>query len=327
MEARTLTYAQAIQEALAEEMERDERVFVMGEDVGVWGNLYGCTKDLLARFGGDRVVDTPIAEAGFTGCAVGSAAAGLRPVVEIMFIDFVSRAMDQLVNHAARWHQLSNGKVTVPLVVRTQGGVGTRNSSQHSQSLENWFVNVPGLLVVMPATPYDAKGLLKSSIRDDNPVVFIEHKGLYRTKGAVPREEYLVPLGAAEVKREGTDVTIVANSLMVLHALAAAGELAAAGVSAEVIDPRTLYPLDEDTIYRSVRKTGRCIVVNEAPSAGGWAGEVSALVAENCFAALRGPVRRVTGKRTGIPYGKDLEPLAVPSVRDIVGEAISIVKA
>ncbi len=327
MEPRMLTYAQAIQEALSEEMERDERVYIIGEDVGVWGNLYGCTKGLLAKFGNARVLDTPISEAGFMGCAVGSAAAGLRPVAEIMFIDFITIAMDQIINHAARWHQLSNGAVRVPLVVRTQGGVGTRNSSQHSQSLENWFVNVPGLLVVMPATPYDAKGLLKAAIRDDNPVIFIEHKGLYRIKGPVPREDYLVPLGLAEVRREGTDLTIVANSMMVHHAMGAAEELAREGVSAEVVDPRTLYPLDEEAIYRSVRKTGRCMVVNEAPAAGGWAGEVSALVGEHCFRDLHKPVRRVTGRRTGIPYGKDLERLAVPGVRDIIDAARSLMSA
>ena len=229
MAERMLTYAEAIQEALDEEMTRDPSVYVLGEDVAIWGNLFGCTKGLLAKYGKERVRDTPISEAALMGCAVGSAASGMRPVAEIMYIDFISIAIDQIINHAARWHQLSGGKVKVPLVVRTQGGVGFRNSSQHSQSLENWFVNIPGLVVVMPSTPYDVKGLLKASIRDDNPVIFIEHKAVYRNKGNVPKEDYVVPLGVAEVKRAGTDLTIVANSWMVLHALEAAEELAKAG--------------------------------------------------------------------------------------------------
>ena len=233
--------------------------------------------------------------------------------------------MDQIVNHAARWHQLSGGDLKVPLVVRTQGGVGLRNSSQHSQSLENWFVNVPGVVVVMPSTPYDVKGLLKASIRDENPVIFIEHKALYRTRGVVPPEDYVIPLGIADVKRQGSDLTIVANSWMVLHALSAAEELSHEGVSCEVIDPRTLYPLDEKTICDSVRKTGRCLVVNEAPAAGGWSGEVVAVLVENCFGALRKPVRRLCGRRTGIPYDKDLERAVVPSAADIVREARALV--
>jgi pyruvate/2-oxoglutarate/acetoin dehydrogenase E1 component len=260
------------------------------------------------------------------GCGVGSAAAGMRPVVEIMYIDFISIAMDQIVNHAARWHQLSGGKVKVPLVVRTQGGVGFRNSSQHSQSLENWFVNVPGLVVVMPATPYDVKGLLKAAIRDDNPVIFIEHKAVYRNKGPVPADDYVIPLGAAEVKRAGTDVTIIANSWMVLHALAAAEELSREGISCEVVDPRTLYPLDENTIVESVRKTGRCLVVNEAPAAGGWSGEVTAVLMERAFDSLKAPVKRLCGRRTGIPYDKDLERAVVPGVADVVREARALAK-
>lgn len=321
MAERLLTYAEAIREALDEEMTRDPAVYVMGEDVGVWGNLFGCTKGLLEKYGKERVRDTPISEAGFTGCGVGSAAAGLRPVVEIMYIDFISIALDQIVNHAARWHQLSGGKVKVPIVIRTQGGVGFRNSSQHSQSLENWFVNVPGLVVVMPATPYDVKGLLKASIRDDNPVIFIEHKAVYRNKAPVPKENYVIPLGVAEVKRAGTDLTIVANSWMVLHALAAAEELAEEGIACEVVDPRTLYPLDEQTICASVRKTGLCLVVNEAPSAGGWSAEAAAVVTEGCFDQLKKPVRRLTGRRTGIPYDKDLERAVVPGVQDVIREA------
>jgi len=321
MAERMITYAEAIQEALDEEMARDPCVYVLGEDVAVWGNLFGCTKGLLRKYGKERVRDTPISEAALMGCAVGSAAAGMRPVAEIMYIDFISIAMDQIVNHAARWHQLSGGKVKVPLVVRTQGGVGFRNSSQHSQSLENWFVNVPGLVVVMPSTPYDVKGLLKAAVRDDNPVIFIEHKAVYRNKGNVPEGDYVIPLGVADVKRQGTDLTIIANSWMVLHAMAAADELSTQGISCEVVDPRTLYPLDEKALEDSVRKTGRCLVVNEAPADGGWSATAAAVVTERCFGSLKKPVRRLCGKRTGIPYDKDLERAVVPGVSDVVREA------
>ncbi len=325
MSERLLTYAEAVCEALDQEMTRDPRVFLMGEDLGAWGNLFGCTKGLLEKYGPERVCDTPISEAAFTGCAVGSAAAGLRPVIEIMYIDFIAIAMDQIINHAARWHQLSGGKVKVPMVVRTQGGVGFRNSSQHSQSLESWFVNVPGLVVVMPATPLDVKGLLVAAIRDDNPVVFIEHKALYSRRGHVPEGEYLVPIGVAEVKRPGTDVTVVATSWMVGHALEAAGQLAGEGIQCEVVDPRTLYPLDEATIADSVRKTGRCLVVVEAPAACGFSAEVSAVVAEHCSDVLKRPVRRLTGRRTGLPYDQDLELAVVPGVADIIREVKALV--
>jgi len=308
----TITYAQAINQAYREEMRRDPNVYLIGEDVGVWGNLFGASQGLLDEFGPGQVKDAPIAEAAIAGCAVGSAAMGLRPIVEIMYIDFITIAMDQIINHAARYHQLSGGAVRVPVVFRTQGGVGMRNSSQHSQSLENWFVNVPGLVTVMPSTPYDVKGLLKSAIRDDNPIVFIEHKSLYPTEGAVPEEEYLIPLGVADVKREGTDVTIIATSWMVLHALRAAERLAEEGISCEVVDPRTLWPLDKETICNSVRKTGRCVVVTEAPAEGGFSGELATVVMENCFEALRKPVKRVCGMRTGIPYPAELEKAVVP---------------
>jgi pyruvate/2-oxoglutarate/acetoin dehydrogenase E1 component len=324
MAERMLTYAEAIQEALDQEMARDPAVYVLGEDVGVWGNLFGCTKGLLQKYGKDRVRDTPISEAALMGCAVGSAAAGMRPVAEIMYIDFISIALDQIINHAARWHQLSGGRLRVPLVVRTQGGVGFRNSSQHSQSLESWFVNIPGLVVVMPATPCDVKGLLKAAVRDDNPVIFIEHKAVYRNRGVVPADDYVIPLGVAEVKRPGTDVTIVATSWMVLHALAAAEELANRGVSAEVVDPRTLYPLDEKTICDSVRKTGHCLVVTEAPAAGGFSAEIASVVTEQCFGVLKGPVKRLCGQRTGIPYDKDLERAVVPGAADVAREALTL---
>jgi len=313
-----ITYSEALRQAYFEELERDSRVYLIGEDVGRWGSLYRSSRGLLERFGPTRVRDAPISEAAIAGCAVGSALMGMRPIAEIMYIDFITIAMDQIVNHAAKWHQLSCGKLRLPIVFRTQGGVGRRNSSQHSQSLENWFVGIPGLIVVMPATPYDIKGLLKSAVRNDNPVVFIEHKALYFTKGDVPTEEYLVPLGVADVKRTGSDVTIIATSWMVRHALSAAEKLAAEGISCEVVDPRTLWPLDKQTIIDSVRKTRRCIVVTEAPVEGGWSGEAAAVVQEHCFHELEMPVKRVGGMRTGIPFGPVLERLVVPGEETII---------
>ena len=309
----TISYRDALNQAFREELQRDPSVYLIGEDIGRWGNLYGASKGLLEEFGPAQVKDAPISEAAIAGCAVGSAVMGMRPIVEIMYIDFITIAMDQMVNHAAKYHQLSCGAVKVPVVFRTQGGVGLRNASQHSQSLENWFVNVPGLVVVMPSTPYDVKGLLKSAVRNDNPVVFIEHKALYFTKGEVPEEEYLVPLGVADVKRKGKDVTIIATSWMVLHALKAAQRLAQEGISCEVVDPRTLWPLDKETLVKSVSKTRRCVVVTEAPAEGGWSGEVSAVIMENCFRSLVAPVKRVCGMRTGIPYGTKLEQDVVPN--------------
>ena len=246
--------------------------------------------------------DTPISEAALMGCAVGSAAAGMRPVAEIMYIDFISIAMDQIINHAARWHQLSGGKVKIPLVVRTQGGVGFRNSSQHSQSLENWFVNIPGLVVVMPSTPYDVKGLLKASIRDDNPVIFIEHKAVYRNKGNVPKEDYVIPLGVAEVKRAGTDLTIVANSWMVLHALEAAEETGESGHQrARSSTPALSTRWTRRRSSTRVRKTGHCLVVNEAPADGGWSATVASMVMERCFSAMKKPDGEAVRTANGHP--------------------------
>jgi len=310
---KNITYARAVCQALGEEMRRDSSVYLIGEDIGRWGNLFGATRGLLEEFGPEQVKDAPISEAAIGGCAVGSAVMGMRPVVEIMYIDFISIAMDQLVNYACKYHQLSCGTVKVPLVFRTQGGVGMRNSSQHSQSLENWFVNVPGLIVAMPSTPYDVKGLLKSAIRNDNPVVIVEQKSLYFTRGEVPEEEYLVPFGVADVKREGTDVTIIATSWMVLHALAAAEKLAQEGISCEVVDPRTLWPLDKETLAESVSRTKRCVVVTEAPAEGGWSAEAATVVTENCFSDLKKPVKRVCGMRTNVPYGTELEKAVVPN--------------
>jgi pyruvate/2-oxoglutarate/acetoin dehydrogenase E1 component len=311
--ARMITYRDAVREATREEMRRDPSVYLIGEDVGRWGNLFGASAGLLEEFGPAQVKDSPISEAAMMGCAVGSAVMGMRPIVEVMYIDFITIAMDQIVNHAVKYHQLSNGRVKVPVTIRTQGGIGMRNASQHSQSLENWFVNVPGLIVAMPSTPYDAKGLLKSAVRSDNPVILIEHKFLYFTKGEVPAEEYLVPFGLADVKRPGKDITLIATSYMVSQALAAAQKLEADGISAEVVDPRTLWPLDKMTLVNSVKKTGRCVVVTEAPAEGGWSGEAAAVISEACFGDLKKPVKRVCGMRTGIPYPTQLEKAAVPN--------------
>jgi len=321
-----ITYGEAIRQAYREEMLRDKNVCLMGEDVGRWGSLYRSSKGLLEEFGPEQVKDTPISEAAIAGCAVGCAALGMRPIAEIMYIDFITIAMDVMVNHAAKWPQLSNGKLKLPIVFKTQGGAGRRNSSQHSQSLENWFVNIPGLIVVMPSTPYDVKGLLKSAIRDDNPVVFIEHKALYFEKGEVPDEEYLIPLGKAEVKRAGTDVTIIATSWMVLFALKAAAQLQQEGISCEVVDPRTLWPLDKQTLVQSVKKTGLCLVVTEAPEEGGWSGEASSVIHEHCFSTLKRPVKRHCSIRTGIPYGPVLERQIVPGDESIMKAVRELVK-
>lgn len=321
-----ITFGEAIRQTYEEEMKRDENVFLMGEDVGRWGSLYRSSRGLLEQFGQDQVKDAPISEAAIAGCGIGAAIMGMRPIAEIMYIDFVSIAMDQIVNHAAKWHQLSGGEVKIPMVLKTQGGCGRRNSSQHSQSLENWFVNVPGLIVVMPSTPYDVKGLLKSSIRNDNPVVFIEHKCLYFDKGEVPKEEYLIPLGKADVKRQGDDVTIIATSWMVQFALRAAEQLAEDGVSCEVVDPRTLWPLDKETIINSAKKTGRCIVVTEAPMEGGWSGEAASVVHENCFEDLKKPVKRLCTVRTAIPYGPVFEREIIPNEPKICSAVKEIIK-
>ena len=313
-----MTYCEALRTTTAQEMRRDKNVYLIGEDVGRWGNLMGCSRGLLQEFGTAQVKDSPISEAALAGCAVGSALMGMRPIAEIMYIDFITIAMDQMINHAAKYHQLSNGKVKLPIVFRTMQGVGMRNASQHSQCFENWFVNVPGLITVMPSTPADMSGLLRTAVRDDNPVLIIEHKALYYTKGEVPEGDFTIPFGVADIKREGSDVTIIATSWMVLKALEAAAELLKEGISAEVLDPRTLWPLDKESIARSIRKTGRCVVVTEAPAEGGWSGEVSAVVMEECFQDLKAPVKRICGMRTGIPYGAVLEKSVVPDAKWIV---------
>lgn len=319
MTQRELTYAQAVCEALAEEMDRDSKVFLLGEDVGVYGGIFTATKGLLERFGPERVRDTPISEAAIAGVGVGAALMGMRPVVEIMYEDFVTIAMDQIVNNAAKMRYMFGGQVKVPMVLRTQGGSGRGNGAQHSQSLEAWFAHVPGLVVIMPSTPYDVKGLLKSAIRDDNPVVFIEHKMLYlTTKGWVPDGEYTLPIGQADVKRAGSDVTVIVTSWMVPRALAAAEKLAYEGISVEVIDPRTLRPLDEETILQSVRKTGRVLVVHEAVKFGGIGAEISAMIMERAFDYLDGPVERLAGTDAPIPYAAVLEQAAVPTKERII---------
>jgi pyruvate dehydrogenase E1 component beta subunit len=319
---RELSYLEAVREALRQEMQRDERVFIIGEDVGVYGGAFGVTLGLVEEFGEERVMDTPISELGIAGAITGAALVGMRPVGEIMFMDFTTIAMEQLVNQAAKMRFMFGGTIEVPFVLRTPAGSGTGAAAQHSQSLENWFVHVPGLKVVMPSTPYDVKGLLLSSIRDDNPVIFVEHKLLYKTKGPVPEEPYTIPLGIAEVKREGRDLTIVATSIMVKRSLEAAEQLAQEGIEAEVVDPRTLKPLDEETIVRSVMKTGRVLIVHEACKTGGYGGELAAVIAgSEAFDYLDAPIIRLAGRDIPIPYNPNLEYHTVPQVENIIEAA------
>jgi len=308
-----ITYGEALNAALREEMKRDERVYIMGEDVGLYGGAYAATKGLYQEFGGERVRDTPISEAGIAGAGVGAAMTGLRPVIEIMYVDFTPLAMDQLANQGAKNRYMFGGKTSVPLVVRTEGGAGRSIAAHHSQSLEALWMHFPGIYVVMPSTPYDAKGLLKAAMRQDNPVMFIEHKMLYRVKGAVPEEDYIVPLGVADVKREGSDVTVVAYSRMVHEALAAAEQLAEDGISVEVIDPRSLKPLDLDTIVASVKKTGRLVVVTEAYKTNAFTSELVALINEAAFDWLDAPIERVCGADVPVPMSETLEDAAIPN--------------
>lgn len=315
---REIFYWQALNEALREEMKNDERVFLMGEDIGAYGGAYGVTRGLYQDYGPERVRDTAISESAIAGAAIGASLTGMRPVAEIMYIDFITQAMDQLVNQAAKMRYMFGGKTTVPLVLRTQGGTGRGIATHHSQSLESWFMHVPGLYLAMPSTPYDAKGLLKTAIRDDNPIIFVEHKMLYGTKGAVPPEEYTIPLGKAEVKRKGNDLTIVAYSRMVLVVLEVAQELAKEGIDIEVIDPRTLKPLDIETIINSVKKTGRFIAVHEACKTGGVGGEIMAQVIEEAFDYLDVPPVRIAGVDVPIPMSPILEKAAVPNKEKII---------
>lgn len=316
-----ILYREAIRDALREEMRRDERVFLLGLDIGRFGGTYKATQGLWEEFGEERVRDTPLSEAAIAGAAVGAAMTGMRPVAEIMYIDFTTIAMDQIVNQAAKLGYMSGGQTRIPVVFRTQQGAGRSSAAQHSQSLEAWFAHIPGLKVALPATPYDAKGLLKTAIREDSPVIFIEHKLLYNTKGEVPQGEYLVRFGRARVCREGSDVTIVALSRMVLRAMEAAAQLAAEGISAEVIDPRTVVPLDAATIVRSVEKTGRLIVTHEGYTRCGVAAELAVQVMEHAFGALKKPPRRVCGRNVPVPFAPVLEDFVIPNVADLVTAA------
>jgi acetoin:2,6-dichlorophenolindophenol oxidoreductase subunit beta len=315
--ARELTLGEAIREALAEEMRRDPRVLIMGEDVAEAGTVFKVLSGLSAEFGTDRVIDTPISEAGFTGLAVGAAMTGLRPVVDIMFGDFIALVMDQMANQAAKVHYMSGGKWKVPLVMRTTLGATRRSAAQHSQSLHAWFSHVPGLKVVLPSTPYDAKGLMKSAIRDDNPVVFFEDKMMYKLKGAVPAEEYTIPFGVADVKRPGEDITLVATSSMVQVALGAAKLLDEIGVSAEVIDPRTTWPLDEETLIESVKKTSRAIVIDEGYARYGVTAEIASVIAEGAFHYLDQPIKRIGAMHVPIPFSPPLEDATVPTEQTV----------
>jgi pyruvate dehydrogenase E1 component beta subunit len=312
-----ITLRWAINHALDEEMDRDELVWLLGQDIGASGGTFGLTRNLFDKYGAARVLDTPISEEGITDMAVGAAMTGTRPVLEIMFGDFMALVMDAVVNQAAKTRYLSGGQMTVPLVVRTLAGAGFRAGAHHSQSFESWFTHVPGLKVAYPSTPADAKGLLKSSIRDDNPVVFFEPKALFGLKEVVPAGEHLVPLGKADVKRPGTDVTVVSWGRMVPVALAAAAKLAEEGIEAEVIDPRTLLPLDRDTILDSVAKTGRVVVVHEAPRPSGFGAEVVALIAEEALYHLDAPLVRVGGAFSPVPFG-EAEDLLFPDVESVV---------
>ena len=313
-----MSFAQALNDAHKLEMERDPNIYVAGEDVGVYGGIFGVTAGLLDQFTDKRVRDTPITESAIVGTAVGAAAAGLRPVIELMFVDFIGVAFDQLYNQAAKMKYMFGGKAKLPLVMRACCGAGIGAAAQHSQCLEAWFMHVPGLKVVMPSTPYDAKGLLISSIRDDNPVVFLEHKLLYGMEGEVPEEAYTIPLGQADIKREGQDVTVVATAQMVNLSLSVAEKLSGDGISAEVVDPRTLSPLDEETILESVRKTHRLVIVHEEVKFAGSGAEIAAMVAEKAFDYLDAPIIRVAAPFTPVPFSPTLEREFIPSEEKII---------
>lgn len=316
---REMTYLEAIRESMSQKMRESDDVFILGEDIGVYGGAFGVTRGMIEEFGPERVRDTPISESGIAGAAVGAALTGMRPILEIQFSDFITIASDQIVNQAAKIRYMYGGKGNVPMVLRTPGGSGTGAAAQHSQSLEAWMAHIPGLKVVQPSTAYDAKGLLRAAIEDENPVIFYEHKLLYRTKGHVPEEAYSIPLGQADVKRTGKDVTVIATSIMVHRALEAAGLLEQEGIDVEVIDPRTLVPLDEETIFASVKKTGRVVVVHEAVKRGGFGGEIASLIAESeAFDYLDAPIQRLGGLPVPIPCNPRLEQKVVPQVEDIV---------
>lgn len=321
------TYSEAIRDAISEEMDKDNKVIIMGEDIGLQGGVFGTSKGLFKKFGSQRVIDTPIAEGSFVGCAIGAAITGLKPIVEIMYIDFITLAMDQIINQAAKIKYMFGGKANMPLVIRTEGGGGRGNAAQHSQSLEALFVHIPGLKVVMPSCPYDAKGLLKSAIRENNPVIFIEHKLLYSEKGEVPDEEYYVPLGKADIKRNGKDITVIATSYMVKKILALSVKLEEnEGIDLEIIDPRTLNPFDYDTVINSLKKTGKVLIVHEACRTGGIGAEISSRIMEKAFKYLAAPIRIVAAKDSPIPYAKILEDAIIPSEKDIKEAILEMMK-
>lgn len=324
---KTLTYCEALREALREELIRDKSVFILGEDVGSYGGAFGVTKGLVGEFGPQRIMDTPISETAIMGITLGAASTGMRPVAEIMFMDFIGVCMDEIVNQAAKIRYMFGGKALVPMVIRVPAGGGLSAAAQHSQCLEAWLTHVPGLKVVAPSTPYDAKGLLKASIRDDDPVVFIEHKALYDAlQGEVPEEDYIIPLGKADVKREGKDITVVATMKMVHEALAAAETLQQEGISVEVVDLRSLVPLDKETILQSVKKTSRVVVAEEAIKRNGYGAEIASMIAEEVFDYLDGPVKRVAAKNTPIPFSPNLEKYVLPGAEDIVRAVKSVLK-
>lgn len=321
---RELTFAEAVREALAEEMRRDPNVFIMGEDVAEAGTPFKVLSGLVEEFGKERVMDTPISEPGFTGVGVGAAITGMRPVIDIMFGDFLTLTMDQIVNQAAKIHYMSGGKMKAPIVFRTTMGATRRSGAQHSQSLQAWVSHVPGLKVVIPSTPYDAKGLLKTAIRDDNPVVFIEDKMIFKMKGPVPAEEYTIPFGVADIKRTGADITLVATSSMVQIALGAAEKLSQIGISAEVIDPRTTSPLDKQAFIESAKKTSRAIVIDEGYEAYGVTAEIASVIAHGAFYYLDAPVTRMGAMDVPIPFSPVLEDVTVPTEETVFEMAKSL---
>lgn len=324
---REITYAQAIKEAMSEEMRKDEDVFLMGEDVGLYGGAFGVSTGMFEEFGEERVRDTPISEAVIVGAGAGAAVTGMRPIVEIMFSDFTTIGMDALVNQAAKMRYMFGGKAKVPMVLRTPGGSGTGAAAQHSQSLEAWFCHVPGLKVIVPSTPYDAKGLLRAAIRDDNPVVFIEQKLLYRKKGMVPEEDYIIPLGKADIKREGKDLTIITYGRMVPICLDVAQKLSVEGIDIEIVDPMTLIPLDKDALIKSAKKTGRVLIVHEACQTGGFGGEIAGVIADSeAFFYLDAPIKRLGGLDVPIPYCPELEKNVVPTENTITEAVYELLK-
>lgn len=324
---REITYLEAVREAMSQMMRESEDVFVLGEDIGLYGGAFGVTRGMIEEFGPERIRNTPISESAITGAAVGAALTGMRPILELQFSDFITIAADQMINQAAKIRYMYGGKGKVPMVLRTPAGSGTGAAAQHSQSLEAWMAHIPGLKVIQPSTAYDAKGLLRAAVEDDNPVIFYEHKLLYRTKSDVPEAPYTLPIGKADIKRKGTDATVIATSIMVHKALEAAELLQQGGISIEVIDPRTLVPLDIDTMVESVKKTGRLVVVHEAVKRGGFGAEIVSQVMESeAFDYLDAPVWRLGGAAVPIPYNPLMEKKAVPQVDDIVGAVRSTLK-